>query len=310
MILSSWLNSQPTSQGLTLIQGPTLVSDGVSDADISIADDIGANSDLDTDKDGLKDWEENIWNTDPQSSDSDKDGTPDGAEVKVSRNPTVKGPNDKLSEEEKQNIGSTAIAKGFTANSITDNFSKTFFQDYLGAKQQDQVVNSDGTVNSDIITSLVTKATQSEVFEPHYSSGAINTLYEPTPLKLHDYGESFAEIQEKRLSTILALSNEGKNPEILALEYKGFAEDIMKLQVPGEISLQHVKIANNLYTSYEAYITLAKYEKDPLKALLAIKKLKEISVEQPMLYTDIAEFFKKNGIIFGNTDSGALWNKF
>ncbi len=51
----------------------------------------------DTDKDGLKDWEEVLWKTDPNNPDTDGDGTPDGEEVKEGRNPLVKGPNDKLS---------------------------------------------------------------------------------------------------------------------------------------------------------------------------------------------------------------------
>src|SRR3989344_5268420 len=50
----------------------------------------------DTDEDGLKDWEEQLWKSDPLKPDSDSDGTPDGLEIKNGRNPTVAGPNDKL----------------------------------------------------------------------------------------------------------------------------------------------------------------------------------------------------------------------
>src|SRR2546423_718695 len=52
--------------------------------------------DKDSDNDGLKDWEETLWKTDPHNPDTDGDGTPDGQEVKEGRNPSVKGPNDKL----------------------------------------------------------------------------------------------------------------------------------------------------------------------------------------------------------------------
>ncbi|MCR4311641.1 MAG: hypothetical protein NUV54_03715, partial [Candidatus Taylorbacteria bacterium] len=50
----------------------------------------------DSDSDGLKDWEEQLWKTDPLNPDTDGDGTPDGAEIKSGRNPLVAGPNDKL----------------------------------------------------------------------------------------------------------------------------------------------------------------------------------------------------------------------
>ncbi len=51
----------------------------------------------DSDNDGLKDWEEALWKTDPQNQDSDGDGTPDGKEVAEGRNPAVPGPDDSLS---------------------------------------------------------------------------------------------------------------------------------------------------------------------------------------------------------------------
>jgi hypothetical protein len=51
---------------------------------------------LDTDSDGLKDWEEALWGTDPKNPDTDEDGTPDGEEVAVGRNPMKKGPDDQM----------------------------------------------------------------------------------------------------------------------------------------------------------------------------------------------------------------------
>lgn len=50
--------------------------------------------DLDTDQDGIKDWEEIIFRTDPKNADSDGDGTQDGEEIAKNRNPLKKGPGD------------------------------------------------------------------------------------------------------------------------------------------------------------------------------------------------------------------------
>ncbi len=49
---------------------------------------------LDADTDGLLDWEEALWGTDPRLADSDTDGTTDGDEVRLNRNPRKPGPND------------------------------------------------------------------------------------------------------------------------------------------------------------------------------------------------------------------------
>ena len=56
--------------------------------------------DKDTDGDGLKDWEELLWKTDPNKMDTDGDGTPDGEEINLGRNPLKAGPNDKISDKE------------------------------------------------------------------------------------------------------------------------------------------------------------------------------------------------------------------
>jgi hypothetical protein len=44
-------------------------------------------TDRDSDVDGLPDWEEHLYGSDPLKFDSDGDGTPDGQEVKEGRNP-------------------------------------------------------------------------------------------------------------------------------------------------------------------------------------------------------------------------------
>ena len=51
---------------------------------------------FDADGDGLPDWEEALWSTNPKKPDTDGDGTPDGEEVAVHRNPRKAGPSDSL----------------------------------------------------------------------------------------------------------------------------------------------------------------------------------------------------------------------
>jgi len=50
----------------------------------------------DSDNDGLSDWDEELYKTDPHNPDTDGDGTPDGEEIKLGRNPLVRAPGDKL----------------------------------------------------------------------------------------------------------------------------------------------------------------------------------------------------------------------
>jgi len=59
----------------------------------------------DHDFDGLADWEEEIYKTDPNNPDTDGDGYLDGEEVASGFDPTKKAPNDKLQDEASQQIG-------------------------------------------------------------------------------------------------------------------------------------------------------------------------------------------------------------
>ncbi|MFY9462505.1 MAG: hypothetical protein WAP51_04885 [Candidatus Sungiibacteriota bacterium] len=76
----------------------------------------------DSDQDGLKDWEEKIYGTDPNNPDTDGDGAPDGEEIKGGRNPLKPGPDDKLSiplpsvenENKTQEIANELISKSLT----------------------------------------------------------------------------------------------------------------------------------------------------------------------------------------------------
>ncbi len=52
----------------------------------------------DSDADGLKDWEERIYGTDPFNPDTDGDGYLDGEEIANGYNPLIKAPGDKLAD--------------------------------------------------------------------------------------------------------------------------------------------------------------------------------------------------------------------
>lgn len=62
---------------------------GDSTFSISSSTSTGELSTLDTDLDGLPDWEEAVYTSDTQNKDTDNDGTSDGDEVKVGRNPVI-----------------------------------------------------------------------------------------------------------------------------------------------------------------------------------------------------------------------------
>lgn len=64
----------------------------------------------DIDKDGLLDYEEVIYGTDPLNPDTDGDGFLDGEEIASKRNPLIPGPNDELIKNLTQRVSELTLA--------------------------------------------------------------------------------------------------------------------------------------------------------------------------------------------------------
>ena len=77
----------------------------------------------DTDGDGLKDWEESLWNTDIQNPDTDGDGTQDGDEVRAGRDPAKAAPDDIISAQTNQ---SGNIPQKYSSDNLTERFAESF----------------------------------------------------------------------------------------------------------------------------------------------------------------------------------------
>lgn len=90
---------------------------------------------VDTDGDGLTDWEEILYHTDAQKEDSDGDGTKDGEEVNTGRHPLQKGPGDTISR--------TDGGEGYARISLSgeNNLTATILENFLQTKTIPEIVN-------------------------------------------------------------------------------------------------------------------------------------------------------------------------
>jgi len=93
------------------------------DAGISVLSKIDPQQD--SDNDGLKDWQEALWQTDRFNADSDGDGTIDGQEVELGRDPLNGELDDALSLKNYQPTGS-----------FTEQVSQNLYGQYSILKQE------------------------------------------------------------------------------------------------------------------------------------------------------------------------------
>jgi hypothetical protein len=90
----------------------------------------------DTDGDGLQDWEEILYRTDPAKEDTDGDGTPDGEEVKSGRDPLRVNTSQNPARPDDYIATSTPMADGSLPSAgahanLTADFTRTFFRQPL-----------------------------------------------------------------------------------------------------------------------------------------------------------------------------------
>ena len=126
---------------------------------IAIASTTAPSIETDSDNDGLPDWKEALYGTDPHNPDTDGDGTNDGDEIAQGRDPlkantAPKGqkPNDYISPE--VIAKNKQIVDDYQALSETDKFSRNLISNIIAAQPQN------GTISQDTTNAIITDSLQ------------------------------------------------------------------------------------------------------------------------------------------------------
>ncbi len=114
---------------------------------------------IDTDHDGLPDWQESLYGTDPKKADTDGDGTSDGEEVKENRDP-LKANTAKSGEEPNDKISADVVEKN---QQIADDYAKLSATEKLARELISNIIASvpaNGSLDQATIDDLVNKSIQ------------------------------------------------------------------------------------------------------------------------------------------------------
>lgn len=260
---------------------------------VSISDLAAAQNVLDDDKDGLSNWEEAIYGTDPKNADSDGDGFLDGEEVLSGRNPAKKGPNDLLAKqtgplskkEEEQKTATDSFAKvallNFANNQGSWDFSdlspeqldaklkESFKGDPKAAEEFQKAMRSAlyDYIPRDFGKKIKISDTSSEKEEQIYMDNLRKVLTEAS-VKSGKYTGYLHEIisdafQKKDFSQI----------DDAAAGYMFLYDNMLKLTAPKSVANIHRHGLLLFYETSIAVKALKNWEKDPVSAMIAIKKL-------------------------------------
>lgn len=240
---------------------------------------------LDTDEDGLYDWEEALWGTNPSLKDTDSDGVDDKKYVENKRKD--------IDFDETHNIDD---------NNETQVFAKQFFTTAA-------VLDQSGSFNQDTIEQFSQGVSQS------INNLTLKDKYTLSNLKLSgvspdQYHKSMAAIYA-RLSkpefnelTLIAylMENPGDQDAMDELgSYLLYLDSLIKgllsIDVPNGNAGLHLSYVNNLDKISEIMKTAVYIEEDPLRVVSYLSKYDEYSDRLLNDINALKNYFSSNGII-------------
>lgn len=226
----------------------------------------------DSDGDGIPDWEEALWGTDENNSRTFD--MPDSLYIE----------NKKKELNIEQNVNITKLTE-------TEKFAREFFSGFTamtasGEVDQDTINSFSNALGQKIVNpSLINQYTEADI--------KIDINGDNDPSRKYKY---YAEIkalfegyQKAGIGDELDIVNSGlvsfgatatdpySQLPIIADAYQGFAEDVMKLVVPSELSMYHLQIANGANNTGISVQNMREIIRDPLVGLEGISQYQKYS---------------------------------
>lgn len=273
-------------------------------------------SQQDSDEDGLPDWEEALWKTDAKNPDTDADGTSDGEEVKLGRNPAKKGPGDAL-EKDIAVLDTTAVGTPDQKSlNETDIFMRELLAKYFELKGSGNTSSRSleelaSLMSDELLTTGISSANT-------YRATDILMKSDNSPTSLRSYGEAMGKIfaeEPVRESELQVLSRvlESGNPDELEMliryqkEYSALVKKILSVPAPPALASAHVGLLNEIGAIASSVGAMSDVLTNPIRSLSGISQYQKSlkNIEEHM--KNIGSIFNSNGIIFKKGENGYLF---
>lgn len=282
---------------------------------------FSGDSQKDSDDDGLPDWQESLWRTNKNNSDTDGDGTKDGEEIKLGRDPLKKGPDDKLSP---SLISDTA--GGQEENTITAGFSRKMFGDYMSMTNSfdSKLSETDKTNLVNYWMSDLSSLQEEQKNEIFYKIGDLKISQDNSTEAIKKYGNKMGAIIGKYLKPILISEHEltvfqsslekENETELQKLggridAYSGIIREGLSLEVPKDIASLHLSLINAFAGVADGLKKMKIIFEDPIAGMAGLDQYKESSFSFSVAINDLNGFFESKKIFFNKNEAGYIFKK-
>ena len=250
----------------------------------------------DTDGDGVMDWEEALWGTDPNKERTFND-TSDLNYIKQKRGDL------NLSENSNLTLNNDTITE-------TDKFAQQFFASLLAMKQSGQIDentinNISTTLGQNIVDpNLIDKYTKKDInVSPADGVNEQRAYYENIKKLFETYVNEGIGDEIEIVSTIVS-SNTIENKqnsvdklETIASAYQNFAKKMIELKVPESVAKYHIPIINSANNAGISVQNMVKIIDDPIVGLSGLSQYQKYSEELITSVENLKKILSNNDII-------------
>ena len=274
----------------------------------------------DSDSDGLKDWEEELWGTDPQNPDTDSDGTTDGEEINANRDPKKAGPDDALAKKAKVDIEKKIAAaeiSGKTA-SLTEKIAEDIFAAYTEKKTQGLGTED---LAGEIPNFIADNLANTGRLEDEFSSKDIKISKTGDKTAIKSYinsiaklsREAGAKIKENELITLTNSINQSNLSdnfekfaefEEISLAYKDLVSKMLLLETPADYAAIHISHLNSFNNLAKVNLVFSQFMADPASGLLAVNQYIKETERITDSLSAMGRRLDKDNISFGLEEEG------
>lgn len=242
--------------------------------------------DVDTDNDGLKDWEEALWLTDPKKSDSDDDGIPDADEISSRQKEIQKEHGTTASTDDEQLTQTELFARQFFSTvalanqngGVTEETLASFGSAFGDAMKG--VAVEDSFSLADIHLSTVSKADYQK---------SLTALFAPLAAKKID---EYAVV-----NAYITLPDDSEKLDEMIAVYQTLAKGLQDMKVPYSAANLHLSMLNNALKIGIGFINLKNIEDDPLIAVVGLNQFGKYSAALTTDFQNLRAYLSGSGII-------------